>query len=245
VATKERKQNPVVGDTITLRMLAFNSNNFSDVSSIEKVQIYFLDPDNRSAENPDGRRLVEEFDGSVVESSETGKYSLALATESPLYTIGSYIDVWLVSVVADEPQAAWTQCFEIYPSLWYLTPGPVVYDFDFHFQPNKLRKGSKQYIKIEIAPRVPTASDLQKYYENLAITSNLKVSIEQMCGPCTPQEEDLRLVVDEEDVEQRDKRWGFYLLDTEDFDKGTYNIWFRLELGETVHVSPKYQLQIF
>jgi hypothetical protein len=242
---KERYQNPTVSDTIRLRLFTYNSNEFASVESIDKVEIYFLDPTNRSEENPDGRRLVEEFNVDDVTEEAEGKYLLEVPAESPSYSIGRYLDVWHLTVAEGENTVESVQCFDIYPNLWYATPIPVVYDFDFYFQPNKIRKGSKQYLKIEIKPNVPRASDLQKYYENLAIVSNLKISLEQVCGPCTPAEEDLRLILDEEDVEFREKRWGYYLLDTEDLDPAVYHIWFKLEMGETVHISPKLQLQIF
>jgi hypothetical protein len=241
----ERYQNPVVDSTVNLRLFTYNSNNFSNVASIDQVDLYFLDPSNQSSENPDGRRLVESFNGSAVTNEDTGKYVLSVPLTSPSYTIGRYVDIWTFTVVADEVPATSEQCFEVYPNLWYMTPIPVVYDFDFHFQPNKLRQGSKQYLKIEIKPNVPRASDLQKYYENLAILSDLKISIEQQCGDCVDAESDLRLVVDEESVDFREKRWGYYLLDTSEMDCGIYDIWFKLEMGETVHISDRMQLQIF
>lgn len=37
---KERYQNPVVGDTIRLRLFFYNSNNFADVNTIDQVAIY-------------------------------------------------------------------------------------------------------------------------------------------------------------------------------------------------------------
>ena len=52
MAVKDRMQNPTCGDTIRLRLLTYNSNNRRDVQSIEKVEIYFLDPAEKSASNP-------------------------------------------------------------------------------------------------------------------------------------------------------------------------------------------------
>ena len=74
MATKERYQNPVVGDQINLRMFAYNSNNFADFADVEQVEIYYMDPEEITADNPEGRRLVETFDGAAVTVEDTGKY---------------------------------------------------------------------------------------------------------------------------------------------------------------------------
>ena len=245
MANKERYQNPVVGDEIRLRMFTYNSNNFTEVVNIEKVEIFFLDPDCKTDANPDGRRLVEEFDGSVVSNPSTGEYILDVQTRDVEYNIGRYIDVWHVEFLENEPIQKVENCFDIYPNLFYTTPIPVVYDFKFHFQPNKFRKGSKQYIIIDVVPNVPTAGDLQRYYENLAIVSDLKISIEQTCGDCVPDDPDLRLIVDDEQIDYREKRRGYYQLDTEDLDCGIYDIWFKLEFGGNVYISDRNNFQIF
>lgn len=245
MATKERYQNPAIGDDIKLRLLTYNSNNLADLYEVEKVDIFALDQSLVAADNPDGLRLVETFDGSAVVHEDTGTYLLTVPTEGVNYTIGTYYDKWTVRATADQPSHTIDQRFEIYPNLWYSTPIPIVYNFDFGFQPNKLRQGSRQYIIIEIRPNVPTAGDLRQYYENLAIVSDLKVSIEQSCGNCLPKERDLRLIVDEESVDYREKRHGYYKLDTEDMECGIYDIWFRLELGDNVYISDRYKFQIY
>lgn len=245
MATKERYQNPAVGDTVNLRLFTYNSNNLADLQAISKVDIYVLERDNASAANPDGRRLVETIDGTAVTLEDTGTHLLTLPLGQNVYTIGRYLDVWTVSFSTDEPDASVEQCFEVYPNLWYTTPIPIVYDFQFRFQPNKLRQGSKQYIIIEILPNVPTASDLRAYYENLAIVSDLKISIEQKCGDCLPAEQDLRLIVDKELVDYREKRFGFYQFDTEDLDCGIYDIWFQLDFGGNRYISDRHQFQIY
>jgi hypothetical protein len=243
--TVERYQNPAVDDTITLRLFTYNSNNLSDLSSIDKIDVYFLDPYNVSAENPDGRRLVETFDSSVVTAVETGAYLFSLAATGPKYTIGRYIDVWTVRAVDDQPAHEVVNRFQIYPNLWYTTPIPVVYDFSFRFIPNKFRKGSRQYLIIEIIPNVPTAGDLRQYYENIAIVSDLRISIEQSCGDCLPAERDLRLIADKELVDFREKRHGYYQLDTEDMDCGIYDIWFQLDFGGNRYISDRMHFQVF
>ena len=245
MATKERYQNPAVGDEVNLRLFTYNSNNLADLQTISKVDVYVLERDNASADNPDGRRLVETIDGAAVTLEDTGTHLISVPLGQNEYTIGRYLDVWTVSFSTDEPDANVEQCFEIYPNLWYTTPIPIVYDFQFRFQPNKFRVGSKQYLIIEIIPNVPTASDLRQYYENLAIVSDLKISIEHKCGDCLPEEKDLRLLVDKVKVDYREKRFGFYQFDTEDLECGIYDIWFQLDFGGNRYISDRHQFQIY
>lgn len=245
MANKERYQNPAVNDDVNLRVFTYNSNNLANLSSIEKVSIYYLDRNEITDENPDGRRLVEEFDGTSVETEDTGTYLINVGLLETKYVVGRYLDIWTVSSSDDQPSHDIENVFDVYPKLWYSSPTPVVYDFDFRFQPNKFRKGSKQYLIIEILPNVPTAGDLRKYYENLAIVSDLKISIEQRCGDCLPAEEDLRLIVEEASVDYREKRHGFYRIDTTDMDCGIYDVWFRLDFGGNTYISDRYQFQVY
>lgn len=244
MATKERYQNPVVGDTVNLRMFSLNGNNYADFSSVEKVEIYYMDPEEVTEDNPEGRRFVERFYEASVTLEDTGKYVLPVDL-SDLYVIGQYIDVWTVNVAEGEPSGNIEHMFQIYPALWYTTPMPIVYDFNFHCQPNKFRKGSKQYLQIEIIPNVPTAGDLRAYYENLAIASDMLIFVEQHCGECLPEEQDLRIVVDGESVDYREKRFGYYQIDTEDMDCGIYNVWFQLDFGSNRYISDKYAFQVY
>lgn len=245
MAIKYRYQNPVVNDTVKLGLFTYNSHSPRDIESVSKIDIYFADDAEKTPENPRGWRIVESFDGTEVNVVNTGEYSMDLLLDSPKYTIGSYKDVWTLNVVDGEPEVTTEQFFDIYPDLWYTTPIPVVYDFNFHFQPNKLRKGSIQYLIIEIVPNVPRATDLQRYYENLAITSDLKVTISQSCGPCLPQESDLRIIVEDASIDYREKRYGYYKLDTTDMSCGIYDVWFKLEFGGNTYISDKMQLQIY
>jgi len=245
MAVKERFSNPVSGDTARLRLFSYNSNNFADIEVIEKVDIYFLDPDEKTAENPDGRRLVQSIEGTAVEQTETGHYILDLELEPDRYVIGRYIDIWTIYPIASQAVQTVVNFFDVYPQLWYTTASPVVYDFNFHFQPNRLRHGSKQYLIIEIIPNVPKASDLCRYYENLIVGASITISIEQACGPCLPPEQDLRMIVTDELIELREKKFAYYQLDTEEMDCGIYHVWFKLEFGGNVYVSDKMQLQVY
>jgi hypothetical protein len=241
----ERYQNPVPGDTVNLRLFVYNVNSLTDIQSVEQVDIYFLDKGERTSINPDGRRLIESFPGTGVVAVDTGSYLLPMPTNVDQYLIGRYLDVWTLNVTDIDPVHKIEQFFDIIPDLWYTTPIPVVYDFNFKFQPNRLRHGSRQYLVIEVIPNVPRASDLKSYYENLAIVAQISINIEQTCGPCVPQEEDLRLVVDNEPVPIREKRFAYYKLDTTEMDCGIYNVWFRLEFGDNTYISDKNQIQIF
>lgn len=237
---KERFQNPVIGNEVRLRLFSYNSNARTNVDSIEKVEIYFLDPHEKTAENPDGRRLVKTI--TDITAEEVGLYSVIVELEADVFTLGKYIDIWYVTIgtqTAEIPNE-----FAVYPNLWFTTPLPIIYDFNFSFRPNRLLKGSKRYLAIEIVPNVPNRNELYAYYENLATISPVKISIEQECVPCMPAEQDLRLVIDAASVDLRERCMGYYYLDTTDMAVGMYNVWFSLEMGDIVHISEKQQIQI-
>lgn len=245
MALKERYQNPVVGDTVRLRLFFYNSNNFADINSVEEINIYKV-AEGYSVNDAEARTLVQTIPGSSVINDGTGKYYIDIEATSGVYTIGRYVDVWSVNFENSvDTQSTITNIFQIYPELWYTTPIPVVYDFNFQFRPARLRKGSKRYLIIEIIPNVPKGTDLERYYENLAIVADLKVSIEQRTGKCLPKEQDLRLIVDKESVDYREKQFGYYMLDTTDYEIGIYDVWFELELGENVYISERNNLLIF
>ena len=234
MATFERFQNPVVNDTVNLRLFSYNSNNRADITAIDSVEIYNLEE-----ETP---RLIDTLTN--VSKVEVGQYLLSIDLVGPKYTIGKYNDVWHVQFGTQA--ASITNEFEILPDLWYTTTAPMIYNFDFKFMPNRIRLGSKIFLIIQFRPNVPHASDMERYYTNLAIAAPLKIYIEQSdCMPCAPKEEDLRVVVDGEMVEYREKCAGYYFLDTTELDKGIYEVWFELSLGESVYVSEKNNLQIF
>lgn len=244
--TKERFQNPVIGDTVNLRLFTYNSNNRRNVKTINDVKIYSIDESLRSISNPDGLKLVQTFDGTSVVLEATGQYLLPVFLEDLLYTIGPYYDIWNVVFEDGETAVAHVRNnFQVYSDLWFTSPLPPIYDFNFNFRPNRFRKGSKRYMLVQVTPNVPKGSDILPYYENLAIVSDLRVSIEQACGECLPAEQDLRLLVDRQLVDYREKGYGYYFLDTNQFDEGIYNIWFEIQLGESTFVSEKNAFQIY
>jgi hypothetical protein len=240
--TRERYQNPTVGNTVTLRLFVYNQNNFSNVNSIEKIEIYRVN-DNSSINDPNARTLVTTV--TQISQDSTGKYYIDLPTDFPTYTTGVYVDIWKINFRDDEGTSEIVNTFNLYPDVWYTTPIPVVYDFSFAFRPNRFRKGSKQYIICQITPNVPKGTDLQRYYENLIISSDVKISIVQKCGDCLPEEEDLRTIVSEASTDYREKNYAYYLLDTTDIEAGIYDVWFTLLIGENTFVSDRMNLQIY
>lgn len=241
MALKERYQNPTCGDSVNLRLFTYNSNNRRNVQSIDKVDIYVQDSSVES-----GWRLVETIDSADVVQEATGQYLVSIELPQPTYTIGHYRDVWSVTFEDGECAVATVQNqFQIYSDLWFTTPIPPIYDFNFNFRPNKIRKGTKRYILIEVIPNVPRGAEILPYYNNLAIVADLRVSIEIACGPCMPAEQDLRLIVDRQLVDYREKGYAYYFIDTSEYDEGIYNIWFELAFGENVFVSDKNSFEVF
>lgn len=248
--SKERNQNPVVGDELNLRLFTYNSNQRKDVEGVEKVEIYFLDKSEVSETNPDGRRLVQTIDSSDVvhvNDSVGGQYLVTLNLEDQVYIIGKYLDVWTVTFEANEQSGTVVNEFKIIPDLWFASDMPIVHDFSFGFRPNRIRKGERRWISVDTVPNVPNVSDLERYYTNLSIASPIKIWIEKSCGDCVPKEKDLRLVVEGESVQHRHGSEGYYFIDTEelDMDCGIYNVWFEMEFGENKYISDNMQLQIY
>lgn len=243
---KDRNQNPVVSDILRLKLHVFNSNQYTDLDSVDLVEIYYLDSLNVTSINPDGRILVTAIQSADITLEDTGKYYTDITLTSPLYVIGKYIDVWTVTFDGTtNEQSIIENSFTIYPDLWLTSPVPLIHDFDFNLLPNRLKSGSIKYLTVEIVPNVLRATDLEKYYENLAISSDIKITIIQTCGVCLPQEEDLRTVIDAVSMTFKDRNTGYYLLDTTDMDCGIYDITFKLTFGDTVHISPKIQFEIY
>lgn len=248
MATKERNQNPVAGDDLKLRLFTYNSNHRQPVEEVERVQIYQIDKSCVGPDNPEGRRLVSEFgpsDVELVDDQFGGHYMVSVEIDQDLYPVGQYIDVWSVRFSSNQSGTV-TNCFVVLSEMWYAADMPVVYDFSYGFRPNRIRKGEKRWLTVEVVPNVPRASDLERYYVNLALASPIKISIEKSCGDCVPKERDLRMVVDRASVDHRRDSEGYYFLDTValNMDCGIYNVWFELEFGENNFISDNLQLQV-
>ncbi len=245
-AFKYRYQNPTAGDTVRLGFFVFNSNMTAEVFAINEILIYFINPAIATPSNPLGRVLVQTIPGSAVQNPNQGEYYIDLYLDPAIYTeVGRYMDEWVVVFQPGDAPANHDQLFQVFSELWYTTPIPVVYDFSFYFQPNKMRKGEVKSIEIELIPNVPRATDLCAYYENLAIASQIFVYIRQRCGDCVPCESDLQLIVDRDPVFYKERNRGYYKIDTNNFDCGLYDIWFELDFGTNVYISDTNQLQIY
>lgn len=246
MALKKRYQNPTIGDTVELDAFIYNSNLYQDVDEIVEVSIFYLDSAAKTPDNPQGRVLIETIPGAMVQHVSTGNYQLDLFLDPLKYTeTGNYIDCWSVIFEPGDTPSELDFYFQIYSDLWYATPIPVVYDFQFYFQPNRIRFGSKKPIEIEVIPNVPRATDLAKYYRNLVIAAKLKVFIALNCTQCVPCEDDLRIIVDGDETQFEEKNRAFYWIDTTQFDCGIYDIWFQLEFGGNTYVSDTNQFQIY
>lgn len=249
MSAKERNQNPVIGDELSLRLFTYNSNQRQPVLEVQKVDVFRLDPSCADEDNPEGRTLVAEFLPSDIEEVEDdfgNHYRVSFFLESELFTIGRYVDVWHVRF-SENQSGTVTNEFVVLSDLWYASDMPVVYDFSYGFRPNRVRKGEKRWLTVEVVPNVPRSSDLERYYTNLMIASPLKISIEKACGECVPKERDLRMVADKAPVEFRRDSEGYYFLDTValDMDCGIYNVWFEMEFGESTYISDNLQLQVY
>ena len=238
MAVKERNQNPVCNDTVVLRLYQFNENAPAAVNEVQKVEIYVAD------DTVDGGyRLVETITDVTVD--DVGQYSVTVSLTSPTYTIGDYKDVWTISYEADQCPGTRTFEFEILADKWYANSDQYLWDFYFSFRPIKFRKNERKYVVVEVTPNVPHLSDLQRYYETLQTYPDLFVTIQMRCVECMPAEEDLQVVVDRATVTMTSSRLGKYFLDTTELACGIYDIWFELELGGNLYMSPKNQIQIF
>lgn len=249
MSERERNQNPVVGDLLSLRLFTYNSNHRQALYSVEGVEIYQVDPTEVSEENPEGLRLVKTVAGTDVEEVADdfgGHYRIQASLDETLFTIGDYVDVWHVGF-GPEQSGTVVNKFRVLSGMWYASDMPIVYDFSYGFRPNRVRKGERRWLTIDIVPNVPSAGDLQKYYANLSVASPVRIFIEKRCGECVPAEKDLRMVVSGGEVQYRRGSEGYFFLDTDllGMDCGVYDVWFELEFGESKYLSDSLQLQVY
>ena len=245
---KDRNESVQPGDEVRLKLFTFSAGAAKDVDEIDKVEIYRLFVLDQTEDNPLGRELVETVQGSSVVNDSTGEYHIDVDLDTETYVVGRYQDDWIHTFEEGLPETTSTYDFQVFPNRWFTDSKPILHDFTFNYTPTRIPKGSVKFIQIEIIPNVPRGTDRQRYYENIAADGILYISIEQKCGECMPAELDLRLLVDEVCVTEREGCFGFYKLDTSDtsdFECGIYNIWFKLTLGTNTYISDKQQIQIF
>lgn len=243
---RERFQNPVLGDTINLRLFVYNANNARNVEKVEKIEIYKLDDLEKTTLNPDGDRLIQTIADSEISLENTGEYLSSVLLSEPLYTIGKYKDVWFIKFEEDsESSTQIANYFQIKRDMWITDVAPIVHDFQFRFKPNSIPKGSKKWVTIEAIPSVPRGTDLERYYRNLINLGVVNVTIRQKCGECLPAENDLRIVVENTPATFNDGHFAYYFIDTTDMDCGIYDVQFSISMGENCFMSEFQQLMIF
>jgi hypothetical protein len=242
--TKERSENLRPNDNVVLRRFIFNGGIPADPFQVNRVKIYQLFVVDPTVDNPYGKSLIQTIGTTDIVKDSVGQYSIQLSLMSPLYTTGKYTDEWEILFEVDLPVAIQTDYFQIYTNAWFTDTKPLVYDFNFDFNPDRIQQGSKKYLQVQLTPNIPRGTDKQRYYENLVYAGNLYLNIEQACGPCVPEEQDLRLIVNREPMIFKDFLTGYYFLDTSSLNCGIYNIWFEFDLGENVYISDKQPLQI-
>ena len=115
MSTLERYQNCVIGSTVNLRFFTYNSNNRQDLYEVQKVEIWYLDPEEVTETNTDGRRLIETI--TTITNPEVGEYLISVDLTDGEYVIGNYLDIWYVVFEDGEDPVEETKQFEIYPDL--------------------------------------------------------------------------------------------------------------------------------
>jgi hypothetical protein len=245
MATKTRDGNLVIGDFALLKQYLYNGNSLSDIVSVDQVDIYFLDPDLRTCDNPSGKVLVESFPGSATTNPDSGVYELSVYLNPSLYEIGQYNDQWTATFDIASTPSTINGLFKIYPDLWYASGTPITYLFNWYWLPNMIPFGAIQNLNIEITPITPTASDLESYYVALQTVGKTYITISKFCGPCTDPCKGDDILIEDYPLDIVNVNKAYYLLDTNEFGAGVFNIQFKLLLGGSTYLSPKSQLLIY
>lgn len=235
---KERKAFPSVGDQVRLRLYTYNSNAPKSVFSIEKIDVYHIDTDNTES-------FVESIDGSLAVQESEGVAYVDVSLTSPQYVIGSYKEVWSVKLEsADSAVTKISNFWAVHEPLWYSSSDALVLDYKFGMRPNKIRKGSIQHLRLQVQPNAPDASSIEQYYKLVQYFGDMKIKIINDCGDCeTP--EDLKVIVEDVTLTEKDGNVFFYKLDTTDLDAGLYHVTLTLDVAGNRYLSDKMALQIY
>ena len=244
---KFRGNTLVEGDTVQLGFCSFNSGLKDPAGGVTKVDIYHLGALEPTLDNPLGKSLVITITGDSIIHDSMGRYHIELPLNFPQFQIGSFQDVWsyILDPYGDTCQSVFE--FIISNNLWFTDTQPLVHDFNFKFRPNRVTKGSRKYIEVIVEPNLPHTSEKRRFYENVISCGELSISIKKICSDCLPQEEDLKLVVDNEIITERAGNRGWYFLDTtnDDLDCGIYDVVFVFNLGESTFISEAEPLQVY
>ena len=249
---KERFQSVTLNEEINLDFYSYQNNSLIDVESIQKIEIYFLDPSQVSKTNPQGRRIKQVIQPGSITNIATGHYRTTIALDDSLFEVGNYIDVWYVKFNDYDPKYIKIENqFVVSTDLRETWDKPFVYDITFAFNPKKIMLGSKKYLKIQFYPTIPIEKDiLDRFYFNLKTTQNLYIRIEQIegCGYDSGfREMNIKTEPEWDEVEVRGDNEAYYLLDTTEngeYPLGIYTVQFKILLDGQEILSPKFYLQV-
>lgn len=254
---RERYQRPVLGDTVKLKILVYSSNQKANAHQVLGVTIFYLDIDQRSEGNPDGRIEVAAVLPANISNDAPGEYSVDLELNQVDFRIGDYVDRWeFLFEDADNYPGIIENDFTVYRDLWYTSPKPLIYELGFNLSPNKIVQGTRKYLRVDLDVYAPDASTREAYYYSLATMADVHISIVQDEGEgYDPQVPGNNTIVNWSPVQFREDNSGYYLLDTSvdprpqmngaAMPNGIYLVQFRAGLGETLHLSPRFHLQIY
>lgn len=254
---RDRFQSPIVGDTVRLKTFVYSSNERSNVSSIDSVEIYYLDETQKTPSNPRGKILIETLAPSKITNVSAGTYQLEIQTNPVDYRVGDYIDQWNIQFESgDLRQGIVENEFHIYRDLWITSDKPLIYDIGFNYSPHRIIQGSSKYIRVDLEPFVPNATTMEKYYYYINSIANISMSISQDEGEgydrYNPSNNVLFMWRQVHHIEGTS---GFFFLDTridprpqlngKPMPNGIYLVQFRTILGESTYLSPQFRLQIY
>jgi hypothetical protein len=250
---KERYQSLTLGDDVNLDFYSYQNNSLINVSEIQKIEVYFLDPNNITSSNIDGRSIKKIIPSTDITQINTGHYRAVLTIDDNLYEIGDFIDVWFVRYnTFDSDFFPVINQFKVFSDLRETWDRPFVYDVDFSFDPKKIVSGNKKYIRIGFFPNIQIEKDIiDRFYFNLKTTGNLFIRIEQIegCG-FDPDLPAFNVKTDPEwdQVDIRGDNEAYYLIDSTDngdYVLGIYAVQFKILIDGQEIISPKFYLQIF
>lgn len=254
---KERTQNPVLGDTINLRLFSYSSNTLSDVYRVKSVKIFYLDHDQRTENNPDGRVLIRTVAEPDIQNPSDGEYLLPLITNETEFRVGSYIDRWeILFEDTDNRDGVIENSFHIYRDLWYTSEKPIIYDIGFNFQPYRLVQGCRKHLRVDLEIFAPEEDIIDKYYYYLLTLADIQLRIVQDEGVGYEEvETDKNVVLNWTTVDFRENTTGYYRIDTsadprphragKPWGTGIYLVQFRATLGGNLYLSQKFRIQIY
>ena len=258
---KLRNQAIFLNDDISLDLYNYQGNALFDLFSIEKIEIYFLDPYGKTPSNPEGRKLRATIESTDVQKIVAGQYRVTITLDSSLYQIGDYFDVWYVKHSSEDSRSyPVINSFSVYPAPAANVGSPLIHDINFTFSPKKMLYESIQYLTIGFYPLVRSQFGiktleqelLERFYFNLKSVGGLYVKLEMIEGCGYDPDNTLMNVKTDPEWEQVDisgDNEAHYLLDatsdTDKFQRGIYAVQFKALVNDQTILSDKFYLQIY